>query len=750
MKLPIATYRLQLRAGVDFDAAIEFLPHLAELGASHLYLSPIFTATEGSTHGYDVINPAEIDPALGGETGFIRLSDAAQAAGIGLILDLVPNHTAFSLQNPWLQDVLKLGRTSRYAKHFDIDWDEGPLVLPWLSETFAVHLAEGDVAQTATTLQVADLEIPRRGDAQSDDLTVLHDSQHWRLAHWSRERDGVTHRRFFNVTGLIGMRVEDPDVFRDMHACVVALVAAGRVQGVRLDHIDGLADPATYLQRLRAGLGDVPIWVEKILTGDEVLPDWSIAGTTGYEAATQIARVLTDAPGAAFLTQAWVRQTGGPETFHTALLTAKADVIRRDLASELRRLMTLSRRACDAIADVEVGDEALREAIIALLIAFPRYRTYLAGRDRPTGDVALMHAVAETAADSLRDGSVSDLLARMITSPQTREETALQLRFQQITGALLAKSHEDTAGFRWTPNLAACEVGADPDTPATTAQAFSDWANAQPGTGLLLTSSHDTKRSEDARMRLVAMTHLPDDALALIAGAARLTPQAQVPVNLHWYIVQSALAIWGDESGDLRTRLTDHANKAMREADEITSWTHPNAEAEDAALAFLDALIADWSASEPAALTRLIALGRRLSLAQLMLKLMLPGIPDIYRGCEGGHFALTDPDNRIAVDLQVLRGLPDAPGLDGAKARLTRQMLALHHADPALFRLGHTLVTRPTEKTLSIVRDHDGQRLCATIALSGTLTDIGTPIVIAGCDDQIWIAADFIKADAIA
>ena len=267
-------------------AAIAFLPHLTSLGITHLYLSPVFTAVAGSTHGYDVINPAQIDPALGGVDGFITLSDAARAAGIGLILDLVPNHTAFSLENPWLRDVLKLGRNSRYARHFDIDWDEGPLILPWLSETFAVMVETGQVSATSGAMIVGDLEVPLRDDAQTQNMEDLHEMQHWRLTHWSRERDGVTHRRFFNVTGLIGMRVEDEDVFADMHALVFDLVDAGRVQGLRIDHIDGLADPATYLHHLRERVGEVPIWVEKILTGDETLADWPMSGTTGYEAAT--------------------------------------------------------------------------------------------------------------------------------------------------------------------------------------------------------------------------------------------------------------------------------------------------------------------------------------------------------------------------------------------------------------------------------------------------------------------------------
>ena len=361
-----------------------------------------------------------------------------------------------------------------------------------------------------------------------------------------------------------------------------------------------------------------------------------------------------------------------------------------------------------------------------------------------------MAAVAEEAATDLRDRGVSDLLTTMISAPSTQREIALQRRFQQVTGALLAKSHEDTAGFRWTPYLAACEVGADPDVPAATPAQVTDWANAQPGTGLLLTSSHDTKRSEDARMRLVAMSHLSGHALTLIEAASHLTSVDAVPAGLQWYIVQSALAIWDGDDPDLRQRLADHTLKAMREADEVTSWTHPIPEPEDAALAFLDALIADWKSHAPVAVSDLIEMGNRLSLAQLALKMMLPGIPDIYRGCEGAHFALTDPDNRMPVDAQALEQLNSEAGLGGAKARLTRQMLGLHHTHSTLFRVGHTAVTRPSPTTLCVTRAHDAQTLRTTIALSGSLKEAGERVVTSGLDDEIFVAVEFHNAQAIA
>ena len=725
MKLPTATYRLQLRNGIDFVAATDFLPHLQDLGLSHLYLSPIFTATPGSTHGYDVTNPNEIDPVLGGRAGFDALSDAAKAAGIGLILDLVPNHMAFTLDNPWLLDVLRHGQDSNYAAYFDIDWDEGALVLPWLDQPFEALLEQGKVCLADGAMRIGDMDIPLRPGSTTDDLAALHDEQVWRTVHWARERDGVTHRRFFNVTGLIGMRVEDQGVFNDMHALVGDLVGQGRVQGLRIDHIDGLADPASYLSRLRSLVGDIPIWVEKILTGDEALPDWPVQGTTGYEAATIIARVLSDATGAARLHDAWVDQTGGAASFDDALHAAKGDVIHRDLAAELRRLITLARHACTALVQVDPGDEALREAIVALLIAFPRYRTYFTGTTAPQDDLALMEQVAVKAAKSLRSGEVVDLITRMITAPETAAELALQTRFQQVTGALLAKSHEDTAGFRWTPFLIACEVGANPNTPTADMRDLETWVQTQPGTGLLLSSSHDTKRSVDARMRLAAWTHLPDDALALLAGAKALPQADGVPENVLWYLVQSTLALWDAEDPDLTDRLTDHATKALREADEITSWSHPDAKAEAPVRRLVAALVADWGRNRPATLARLVAKGEVLSLAHLAIMLMLPGIPDIYRGSEHAFFALTDPDNRRPVELDTLRDPVETSAFSGQKRQLLTAMIALRHDHPDVFANG-TFGADSDGPRLEIWRDGQETSILLTLSLDGANVGPGT------------------------
>lgn len=747
MTLPVATYRLQLREGVDFDAAIGFLPHLKDLGISHLYLSPIFTATTGSTHGYDVTDPTRIDPALGGDAGFERLADAAASAGIGLILDLVPNHTAFSVENPWLADVLRHGQGSRFAGHFDIDWDAGPLVLPWLAHPFEALLEQGEVVQRDGCLVIGGLSVPLRPGADHGDLADLHEAQHWRLVHWGRERDGVTHRRFFNVTGLIGMRVEDAAVFDDMHALVFDLLKRGRVQGLRIDHVDGLADPAAYLARLRDRVADVPVWVEKILTGDETLPDWPVQGTTGYEATTMIARLLGNRAGAETLRAAWVAQTGGPERFHDSLLQAKGEVIRRDLAAELRQLMELARQAAEPIPEIDPGDEALREAFMALLTAFPRYRSYFSGTDTPHPDLALMARVAGEAAATLRAPEVVDLLARMITRPQNGLEASVQTRFQQVTGALLAKAHEDTAGFRWTPYLAACEVGADPDHPTDTTGAFERWAAQQPSGGLILTSSHDSKRSEDARMRLVAQSHLPDGALALIDQAATLPEASAVPPNVLWYVVQAVLAIWDVDDPDLDSRLCAHMTKALREADEITSWTHPDEAAEAAVHGLVTALTALWRATPPAPLDRIVTQGRDLSLAQLALKCMLPGVPDIYRGCEGAFLALTDPDNRRPVDLAGLRRVLQAQGLSGRKARLLRALLRLRRDHPGLFAPDAAFrLSGDGIAGLDLSREGPEGKIRVCISLKGQDSGVGTVWPDAGCTGPSPVSVSFLPA----
>ena len=671
MQLPTATYRLQLREGMDLPRAATIVPYLKRLGISHLYLSPIFTATSGSTHGYDVIDPNEVDPAIGGRAGLETLSEALKAEGLGLVLDIVPNHMAFTIENPWLRDVLAHGEASAYREHFDIDHD-GPLPLPWLGAHFADMVEAGEIAVEGEEMVAGELRIPLAAHPKGD-IFAVHEAQPWRLTSWRTEAAAIKHRRFFTVTGLIGVRVEDEAVFEDVHRLTFELIDAGIAQGLRVDHVDGLADPSQYLARLRARLPDTPIWIEKILTGDEALPDWDIEGTTGYEAARAIARVLTDADGAERLSE------DAPD-FRLTLARAKDQILRRELPAELDRLTDLALAAAlDDPRAIEWGRAAWRDAIRLYIGAFPRYRTYTTGDTVSPEDAALIEETAKLAAEGEPDAGALPDLARLLCDPA---QYALRLRLQQVTGAAIAKAQEDTAFYRHTALLSANEVGGEPDEPTMRRRSFHIWMERRQATmphSLTLTSSHDTKRSEDARMRLAALSHRPQARETLL----RLT-ELKAPWN--WYLMQSAFAAAPD--GDLFTRLPEHMVKAMREAKRDTFWTDPDPAFEGRITAAARAVAARIEPL-PDRLTPLATIADRLSLAQCALKLTTPGIPDIYQGTEIASYRLTDPDNREPVDFDMLAAALDDPSglrpLDALKLSLTRTLLGLRRDRPDLF-----------------------------------------------------------------
>jgi (1->4)-alpha-D-glucan 1-alpha-D-glucosylmutase len=703
MRLPSATYRLQFRAGVDFDRAAALVPYLDGLGVSHLYASPLFAATPGSAHGYDITDPTEIDPALGGRAGLERLSAALKARGMGLILDIVPNHMAFAPETPWLRDVLRHGRSSPYMGHFDLDLTAERLRLPWLPDHFETVLAEGGARveddHDGPVLALGDLRVPladtpalgpARRDPARDAIRRLHAEQPWRLVHWRTEQDALTHRRFFNVTGLVGVRVEDPRVFEDSHALVLDLVTSGLVDGLRIDHVDGLADPAGYLLRLRHRLPDTPIWVEKILSEGEDLPDWPIEGTTGYEVSRLIGRLVLDGEGRARIGAAYRAATGRDAPVAQVFARAKRQILTEDLAAELWSLHGMLREiAADDPVGVEFGPEALRHAIVELVAAFTRYRTYMDGGISES-DTRVIRAAADAAVEANRDPGAIPFLAAALLRPGALPQ-ALRLRFQQVTGAVIAKAQEDTAFYREVPLLSANEVGGEPDDGPVSPDAFHAEmvrrARDRPR-AMTLTSSHDTKRSEDARMRIAAITHDPDAFLALFDLCSE--GGREVGPNLRWYLAQTMVGMEGED--DLAERLGTHVEKALREAKRATFWSAPNAAVEDEARAFARGLALRLDPL-PAALGPIRARAEALILAQTALKLTLPGIPDIYQGCEVACFALTDPDNRRPVDFAALaRGLADPEtlpsDLDRRKLGLTSRLLRLRRASPDLFLAG--------------------------------------------------------------
>ena len=728
----VATYRLQLRGGLDFDAVQDGLDYLADLGISHLYLSPIFTAVTGSTHGYDVTDPTQIDPVLGGEVAFLALAEAAKKKNIGIILDLVPNHTALSVENPWFADTLRHGETSAYAAYFDIDWAAG-LLLPMLPRPLDDMLAErafrlsardgGAVEWQDNWLPLAPGSLPHDGRDDPDVIARVLAAQHWRLRHWQRERDSLTHRRFFNITDLIGMRVERAEVFTAMTALPLRLVADGHVQGLRIDHIDGLANPLEFLTRLRAEVGpDIPIWVEKILTGAETLPaHWPVDGTTGYEVATAVTALLTPDDGLQKLDAMWREATGFAGSFAETCRVTRRQILDEELAGERLGLIDAADTACRAEPGLVPGPESLREAVTALLVHFPRYRSYATANAASAEDRQIIAQTRDAAADALRDTAPLDRLCGFLAAPSTPAAVRWQTLFQQTTGALVAKAQEDTAFFRYNRLLAANEVGGDPDHATLGAQAFAEWAQSLPPLTLLLGSSHDTKRGEDARARLIACARRPDVFNDLFTDEAN----GLIEPNTAWYVVQSALAFWEDRD-DLESRISDHLTKALREAREVTTWAYPDADAEAPVLAFGKSLVRRWRQSLPDAAAHLIMDGERLALAQVAVRLLLKGVPDIYQSSENGNFRLTDPDNRPLWTPAALLA-PPTNSFAARKQSLIRQLLGYRCAAPVVFRAGSLEVSGDGNDRFQMSRTHGEQYIQLSIDLGAeTPVDLQT------------------------
>ncbi len=720
--LPDACYRLQFRNGVDFDRAASLVPYLRDLGISHLYASPLFQAAEGSTHGYDVTDPGVIDPVLGGRAGLDRLAEALHRHDMGLVLDIVPNHMAFSIETPWLRDVLRHGRESRYAPHFDFDLTRHRLRLPWLEAPFEMMLADDAISVDADAdgpvMVAGSVRVPLAGGsdidaAGPDALRDLHEAQPWRLTHWRTEADAITHRRFFNVTSLVGVRVEDDAVFQDVHRLLFDLVDADIVQGIRIDHVDGLADPAGYLAKMRDRLPATPIWIEKILTEGEALPDWPVQGETGYAAAQAFARVLTEPDGTREMLRSYRFATGRTRRFANVVKRAKRQIVTEDLAAELWALHDMLRRFAEGDpVGSEIGPEALRTAIVEFIASFPRYRTYMTEGPVAPEDAALVAAVVEDAAATLRAPGALPFLGDVLVRDDPAA-AAFRIRFQQVTGAAIAKAQEDTAFYRETRLLSANEVGAEPaDATMTVPEFHHEMAKriAEMPHGLTLTSSHDTKRSEDARMRIAAITHAPDAFAPFHAECAAMAGPDVEP-NLVWYLSQSLLAIHGS-GGDMTARMVEHVEKAMREAKRTTFWADPDEAVEGAARDYTRALVERFDRL-PDYLGPILRVAERLTLLQRALHLTAPGIPDLYQGCEIASYRLTDPDNRAPVDFDRLAGaLTDASALssdlDRHKFALTRALLSLRGSQRALFLRG-TYEGRPSDpRVISFTRAHGG------------------------------------------
>ena len=789
-RLPTATYRLQFREGTNFERAATLAPYLRRVGVSHLYASPLFQAAEGSTHGYDVTDHTRVDESLGGREGFEAMSAALQREGLGLVLDIVPNHMAASPSNPWWHDVLRHGRDSRYARHFDIDWSAPKLLLTQLGAPYGDVLDAGELAfgyepdglvlryyenafplapeTWGTAAPEIDLPAPEHfadwvadqrnvsaldnalEGADRERIHAVHEAQPWRLAYWRAARDMLTHRRFFEITDLVGVRVEDDAVFDDVHATLFDLMREGHVHGLRIDHVDGLADPAGYLETLReraprlADGSPAPVWVEKILgPGERLPPEWPVEGTTGYVAGRAIAGVLTDRDGEGPLTGAYAAFTGDRQDYATMLRAAKREIIQVNLAAELDLLTRLALDvARDDIRARDYGPDAMRTALVALMTAMPVYRTYLGSGEASERDGEVLRSVEEEASNdrTIDDPGPVAFLARTLHDAAGDATRRLRTRFQQTTGAVMAKSLEDTLFYRTHRLISLNEVGAEPDHFGL---AIVDWHREMEARqrdmphGLIATATHDTKRGEDARMRITAISHAPEDWAALVGRYDRQLvmehPDAPNP-NTRWLFFQALLGAFeeGSDRATLRERMTDYMIKAAREAKLRTSWVAVDETHEERVRgfvafalgddhAFLDEFLADAAP--------FMERGRMLSLQQLALKCTMPGVPDFYQGTGLGDYSLVDPDNRRPVDwdhaAEVVGALERgeaAPDAMAIKAASMMRLLSLRAKHGAVFAEGtyRALDAARGEESeggpvLAFAREHEGRAVVTVI-----------------------------------
>ncbi|ACF02664.1 malto-oligosyltrehalose synthase [Rhodopseudomonas palustris TIE-1] len=823
--IPTATYRLQLTADFGFDAATAIVPYLKRLGISHVYASPFMKARKGSTHGYDIVDHTKLNPELGGEEGFARLSAALKQHDIGLILDFVPNHVGVHYaDNPWWLDVLEWGPASPHAASFDIDWEmlpfraRGGVLLPIIGSSYGKTLEAGEIElrydaadgsfsawyyehrlpiapqryseilrtivreagaensdagraildlaarytglghpsrKEAPEFKAALQAIPgaaevitrglnayRAGEGRIQQIQALHnllERQHYKLGHWQLASSEINYRRFFDVNTLAGLRVEDAGTFEAIHSRVKKLLADGQLQGLRLDHIDGLRDPAQYFQRLRRlardaqGAGAPPLYtvIEKILGEGEALHRFAgVHGTTGYEWLNVITRVLLDGRGLKPLDETWRQASNLSPAFDPVLKAAKRRVLETLLLSEFTVLTRLlARIASGHYSTRDFSADNLRQVFELYVLHFPVYRTYLTGNSPTQLDRKLIEdTIAKARADWFgADDGIFEFLKDVLTMDLVKPGRALHskprvrrfaLKVQQFTGPTMAKSLEDTAFYRYHRLLALNEVGGDPAAPEMPIAAFHDAMQSRAKDwphGMTATMTHDAKRGEDARARLLSLAEIPGEWASAV-GKWKLLNAPHLVVDgdmrapspaFEYMLYQALIGAWPlSPDPDFTDRFQGFALKAAREGKQETNWLNPNLAYEEGIRIFIDRLL-DPKLSGPF-LESVDSLHRRLSLlgalnglSQLTLKATMPGVPDFYQGTEFWDFSLVDPDNRRPVDfdaraaaLESLDDKPDWKALtakwsDGrVKLAWTHHLLKLRRDHAALFSDG--------------------------------------------------------------
>jgi (1->4)-alpha-D-glucan 1-alpha-D-glucosylmutase len=727
---------VQLHKEFTLADARGIVPYLARLGISHLYTSPILKARPGSTHGYDVADPAVVNPELGGEPAFRALVETLHAHGMGYVLDIVPNHMGTGETNPYWEDLLANGRGSRYAHWFDVDWDapqpelSGRILVPALGDELAAVIERGelsiarDASHRAMRVKYFDKSFPLSPESAATlgDATIagtdaesrrriaeILDRQHYRLDSWRRAATEINYRRFFDINELIALRMEDSAVFDATHARILEWVEDGSLDGLRVDHIDGLYDPQGYLDRLRGEVArrrgdDFPIFVEKILSpGEQLRDEWPVQGTTGYEILNELESALIDPTGFATIEKGYhdlVRSTGLPGSFEEVAMEGKLAILRGALAPDVARLTRLLAPIADAA--VRVGShgsrqapssagspadpETLTDAIVELVACLPVYRTYLDGGDGivPAADALVLDRAFATARQrGMASPDALDLLSDvlrpaspMLDAGDRDARRRFVRRFQQTSGPATAKGVEDTALYLYMPLVSCDEVGGAPDRPLASAIADLHAANAARvehwPQNLVCTNTHDTKRSTGVRSRLDVLSEMPDEWIGRVRRWRSLNEPHRATAsrrgapdpNTEYLFYQALLGIWplGIAAGELpssdtmealRSRLEAYMLKAAKEGKARTTWTDPDEAFETALSSFVRGVLLDsprFIADFAEFASHVARPGLWNALSRTLLHLTVPGVPDIYQGDELWSFALVDPDNRRPVD----------------------------------------------------------------------------------------------------
>lgn len=756
-RIPGSTYRLQLHKGFTFDDAAAIANYLHDLGITHVYSSPYLQAAPGSMHGYDVVDHARVNEELGGAEAHERFCKKLGDAGLGQVLDVVPNHMSLGRENRFWWDVLENGESSRYASFFDIDWRpyeerlRNKVLVPILADQYGRVLQAGDIKITRNgsrflvevpgqVLPVAPqslqpilsraaeyansdtlnflaasygrLPSPEYADrrtilARHRDKLVLNDllrrlcneeegtcdaidrtvrevnenkdaldeflnQQNFRLAYWKTADQQLGYRRFFDVNTLIGLRMEREHVFEETHALILDWLHRGVLDGVRIDHPDGLRDPLQYFRRLRDHAPEAWIVGEKILEPGEFLrEEWPIEGTSGYDFLNVVLNVLVHPDGMRELNEVYADFTNEPIEFPPIAHDKKINVTQEALGSDVNRLTSILVEICEANRDQRDYTRAeMRRAIREVASCFHIYRSYVepARNEITDEDRAYIDEAIECAKNNRPDigPGLFDFIRDILTvKVKGRHESEFLRRFQQFTPPVMAKGVEDTAFYCYNRLIAMSEVGGDPGSDGLSVEQFHEYQSKMQATHpytMVTLSTHDTKRSDDVRARLAVLSEMPDEFREALNRWSRINNDLRSELfchqacdgpdrNTEYLLYQTMIGAWPVTEKRLQTYML----KAVREAKQKTSWTGNNAEFEDGLHNFIEAILKH----EPFLndLRQFVAsicpVGRINSLAQTLIKQTAPGVPDQYQGSELWDLSLVDPDNRRPVDYEV-------------------------------------------------------------------------------------------------